>query len=133
MTEEMEMEVVKALRVVAQHKTNLAGAVSDSIAPSKILLTDIARRLELKSKNLKSSQLPVPMSWMNSGLPYCLWMKSDKISAKDLTPLLVGFFTHCYREGHYLFEVMKCARGALFACKPPRLPLLEFFQAGTLT
>ena len=55
MSEEMEVEVekcnsMKALRAVAERKPTFKESSLDSIAPVKILLTDIVRRLELKGK-----------------------------------------------------------------------------------
>ena len=44
---------LKALRAVAQQKPDFVRSVADSLAPVKILLSDIARRLELKEKKFK--------------------------------------------------------------------------------
>ena len=55
-----EMEAVatrcsrlKALRAIAQQKPDFVSAVADSIAPVKIILSDIARRLELKGEKFQ--------------------------------------------------------------------------------
>ena len=55
MPEEMEKEVKSCknmgdLRRIAENKSELLTAVSDSIYPVKVLLTDVCHRLELKSK-----------------------------------------------------------------------------------
>ena len=44
---------LKALRAVAQQKPDFVRSVADSLAPVKILLSDIARQLELKEKKFK--------------------------------------------------------------------------------
>ena len=57
MPEEMEAEAtkcnsMKALRSVAERIVGFKEAILDSISPVKVILTDIAKRLELKERNL---------------------------------------------------------------------------------
>ena len=81
---------LKALRAVAEQKPDFVGSVVDSIAPVKILLSDVARRLELKQKKFKV------FTAASAGELDAFWTAllaidkefrlnhSDKVSAKDL-------------------------------------------------
>ena len=80
--------MMKALRAVAERSPAFREAPLDSIAPVKIVLTDIAQRLELKEKkfcvftaasaqeldDLWSALLPIDHKFPNA--------RSDKFSAK---------------------------------------------------
>ena len=62
MPEEMEAEAarcnsLKTLCALAERKGEFRGASMDSIAPVKLLLTDIAQRLELKERSSLCSLL----------------------------------------------------------------------------
>ena len=46
---------------------------------------------------------------------------SSKCSAKDLTSQLSEFITHCCRERHYFFDILKCGDSECQVCDPPRL------------
>ena len=116
-----EMEAVatrcsslKALRAVAQQKHDFISAVADSIAPVKILLSDIARRLELKGKKFQVFTAATT-SELNSFWIALLAVDnefklahSDKVSAKDMTSPFSQFFTHCCQQRHYFFDILKC-------------------------
>ena len=129
---------LKALRAVAEQKPDFVGSVVDSIAPVKILLSDVARRLELKQKKFKV------FTAASAGELDAFWTAllaidkefrlnhSDKVSAKDLTPLLNQFFTHCCRQRHYFFDILKCGDPDCNICKPPRLPPDIFSKLGHL-
>ena len=82
MAPEMEAEAekcnsMKALRAVAERDRAFRDAALDSIAPVKLVLIDIARRLELKEKGSLYLLLQVLRSWMTSGLHYSQWIWSS--------------------------------------------------------
>lgn len=54
------------------------------------------------------------------------------MSAKDLTPYLNQFFTHCCHQRHYFFDILKCGDPHCTICKPPRLPRNIFSKLGHL-
>lgn len=143
MPDEIEAEAakcnsMKALRAVAQNHPALKSAVSDSIASTKIILSEIAQRLELKGKKFQVFTAASPSEldefWTALlSLDSTFQLKhSSKVCAKDLTPSLVEFFTHCCRERHYFFDILKCGEQDCTTCKPPRLPLPEFSKLGHL-
>lgn len=87
-----------ALRAVAQQKPDFVSSVADSLAPVKILLSDIARRLELKEKKFKvftaatGSELDEFWTALLALDREFHLSHTEKVSAKDLTPLLNQFF-----------------------------------------
>lgn len=135
--EEMEAEAtkcnsLKALRAVAERQVGFKQTALDSIAPVKILLTDIVRGLELKQRKFKlfSSATEEEMSDMWTALlaidqefhqDY-----SDKVSAKDLPHSLTSFISHCCKQRHYFFDILKCGKSDCTVCLPVRLPDTEF-------
>ena len=143
MPEDMEQEAAKCnslklLRKMAERQAEFEGAAMDSIAPVKILLTDVARRLELKEKKFQvfsaASASEMDDFWtavLAIDVEFKLYY-STKISAKDLTPALAEFFGHCCRQRHYFFDILKCGSSDCMICKPPRLSPAEFSKLGHL-
>ena len=140
-----EMEAVatrcnslKALRAVAQQKLDFVSAVADSIAPVKILLSDIARRLELKGEKFQVFTAATASELDSFWIALLAVDKefklthSDKVSAKDVTPPLSQFFNHCCHQRHYFFDILKCGDIECTVCKPPRLPSNVFSKLGHL-
>ena len=133
MPKEMEEEAqrcnsLKALRAVALQNSEFQGACLDAIAPVKMLLTDIAVRLQLKEKKFQVfiAATPAEISDLWTALlsidTHFSLAHSSKCSAKDLTSQLSEFMTHCCRERHYFFDVLKCGASECQVCDPPRLP-----------
>lgn len=129
---------LKALRLVAQQKPDFVSSVVDSIEPVKILLTDIARRLELKKKKVEvfvaATTDELDALWaalLAIDMEFNL-RHSEKVTANDLTSQLNSFFTHCCRQRHYFFDIIKCGDPRCQVCKPPRLPLDWFSKLGHL-
>ena len=137
MPREMEEEAercnsLKALRAVASRNSEFQGACLDSVAPVKKLLTDIALRLELKEKKFQVFVAATPAEiddlWsalLSVDTQFSL-ARTDKCSVKDLTSNLSEFMTHCCRERHYFFDVLKCGIPECQLCSPVRLPQSVF-------
>ncbi|KAL5496676.1 hypothetical protein EMCRGX_G013014 [Ephydatia muelleri] len=131
MPEEMEAEAtkcnsMKALRSVAERIVGFKEAILDSISPVKVILTDIAKRLELKEKKFtvfspatKLDDLWTSIFSIDQEFPYS---QSDKLSGKDLTSQLVEFMSHCCKQRHYYFDILKCGERKCKICLPTRLP-----------
>lgn len=133
MPKEMEEDAarcnsLKALRAVASRNSEFQGACLDAIAPVKKLLTDIAVRLQLKDKKFQVfiAATPAEISDLWTALlsidTHFSLAHSIKCSAKDLTSRLSEFMTHCCRERHYFFDVLKCGASECQVCNPPKLP-----------
>ena len=121
MPDEMETEAarcnsLKTLRKVAERRPEFRSACLDSVAPAKVLLTDIVRRLELKEKKFEvftaATQEELDTFWTSLlavdaefQLRY-----TDSISAKDVRPCLAEFLAHCCRQRHYFFDILKCGK-----------------------
>ena len=96
-----EMETVaarynnlNALRSAAQQNPNFVTSVVDLIEPVKILLTDIARQLELKEKKFTIFAAATPgeldalwTALLATDMEFKL-SHTEKVSAKDSTPQL---------------------------------------------
>ena len=137
MPEEMEAEAtkcnsLKALRAVAERNVGFKEAAMDSIAPVKILLTDIVRRLELKERKFnvftaatgeEMDRLWTAFLALDQEFQYG---HSDKISAKDIPFDLARFISHCCKLRHYFFDTLKCGKSDCTLCLPVRLPPTEF-------
>ena len=119
---------MKALRAVAERSTAFKEAALDSIAPVKIVLTDIAQRLELNEKKFRVFTAASPQElddlWsallsIDQQFPY---ERSDRLSAKELSEGLVKFIDQCCIQRHYFFDMIKCGKTDCDVCLPPRLP-----------
>ena len=140
---EMEVEAarcnsLKALRKVAEKKPECRSACLDSVAPVKVILSDMVRHLELKEKKFEvftaATQEELDAFWIvllavdnEFHLRY-----TDSICAKYLTPHLAEFLAHCCRQRHYLFDILKCGKSDCRLCLPPQLPATEFAKLGHL-
>ena len=111
MPQEMEAEVekcnsMKALRAVAERNRSFKETSLDAIAPVKIVLTNIANRLELKGKkfhtytvtsaqeldDLWTALLTIDEEFSHS--------RKDNFSAKELSQKLVRFIEHSCIQQH---------------------------------
>ena len=94
---------------MAERKADFRGAALDSISGVKILLTDIARRLELKGQKFSvftaASDEELNDLWtaILSIDQEFTFSKEDKVSAKNISPELTNFISHCCKQRHYLF------------------------------
>ena len=116
------------LHKMATQHSGFDQQVMDSITPTKVILSDITCRLQLKDQ-----QFAVGISATSENMDD-LWKELSvidpdfkithdaSVSAKDLTPRLVEMFHHCCRERHYFFEVKKCGEAQCSICRPARLP-----------
>ena len=92
------------------------------------MLTDIARRLELKGQKfsvfMAASDDELNDLWtsiLSIDQEFSL-SKEDKVSAKDLPLNLTNFISHCCKQRHYFFDILKCGKDDCEVCLPPRLP-----------
>ena len=143
MPDEMEAEAARcnsleALRKVAERKPEFRSACLDSVAPVKVILSDMVRRLELKEKKFEvftaATQEELDAFWtvllaVDKEFHLCY---TDSICAKDLTPQLAEFLAHCCRQRHYFFDILKCRKSDCRLCLPPQLPATEFTKLGHL-
>ena len=114
------------IRAAVGDDSSLAGEISDSIEPVKILLSDIFQRLHLKEKNVKMSPSATQsrMQELNKSLDtveVCLTEKTPKSILKKL-PKLTAFISHCCQSRHYSFCIKKCGEPTCEICRPVRLP-----------
>eukprot|EP00731_Ephydatia_muelleri_P010010 Em0005g596a len=56
----------------------------------------------------------------------------DKITAKDLSPALADFMSHCCKQRHYFFDILKCGKPECMLCKPLQLSASEFSKLSHL-
>ena len=143
MPEEMEKAAfkchsLKMLRQAAEKNSEFQKAALDSIAPVKILLTDIIMRLELKGKNFQvfsaASAAEIDSLWSSLlAIDHEMRLRhDDKITAKDLSPALADFMAHCCKQRHYFFDILKCGKPECMLCKPLRLSASEFSKLSHL-
>ena len=123
---------LKQLRQVAQSQPAFTEEVLDSIAPVKILLSDIITRLQLKGKPFgvyaAASEEEIEEVWnalhqIDSSLKYGDTYRKASLKSH---PSLCEFISHCCQIRHYSFCVKKCGSSSCSICKPPRLPLDVF-------
>ena len=120
------------LRQIGQQKPDIITIVSDSIAPVKVLLSDIFGRLKLHDKNFQVftvasdndqeglwSELKKIDDTLEYGIPY------RKNSLKD-HPNVVAFLSHCCQSRHYSFTIKKCGVSDCSICTPVRMPKDHF-------
>ena len=123
------------LRRVSKEYPDFVSAVADSLAPVKIMLTDIFLRLELKSKKFSvfSSATPgeidsfwIAMLTIDAVLsdPMGKYRKATVAKSSSLRK----FLSHCCQVRHYTFSVLKCGKPTCTICRPPRLPSDVFDQ-----
>ena len=122
----------KQLRKVAEDNADVVSEVADSIAPVKILLSEITRRLELKqlpfgvfhaATEEEISEVWKSLHRIDSAL--CLKEKCSKSTLKTHSRVK-EFIDHCCQVRHYSFCIKKCGAVDCSICKPPRMPSKEF-------
>ena len=122
------------LRQAAEKKEDLVTAILDSIAPVKILLTDILLRLELHGEKFRvfpaahdhdMKELWSNLESLDSTLKY-----GDKLCKANLDDHkdLMEFMNHCCQSRHYHFTVKKCGQPSCSICKPVCMPKELFDQ-----
>ena len=130
MPEEFEAESakcnsLKALRAIAERNPDFHGAAIDTMVPVKLVLTDLSRRLELKEKKFAvfSAAADTELDELWTALPAIdaefPLSRKDKVCAKDLSLSLSQFTSHCCRQRHYVFDILKC--GQTVRNMPPSL------------
>ena len=91
------------------------------------MLTDIAKRLELKGKKFSTftaasseelDDLWTTLLSIDEGFAFT---RTDKFSAKELSSKLVKFIEHCCVQRHNFFDILKCGDSDCNICLPPRL------------
>ena len=121
------------LRHLATKKPDVIPKTLDSIAPVKILLSDILRRLKLDGVQFKifssASEEEMKEVWSNvqdsvdSTLEYGATFNKEHV--KD-HPAVGTFMDHCCQSRHYSFCIKKCGKPSCTVCKPVRLPSHTF-------
>ena len=137
MPEEMEALAVncnslKALRKFAEGKPQFRDACLDALSPVKVLLSDVVRRLELNEKKFEVftaatedelDEFWTSLSAIDQEFQLC---HNKKMNAKNVTPGVAEFISHCCCERHYFFNILKCGRQECAICSTPTLPASEF-------
>ena len=102
--------------------------VLDSIAPVKVLLTDIIGRLQLKGKSFgiyhAASDKDIEDVWNSLHQIDASLKVTDKHPKASLKShgALKEFMEHCCQQRHYSYCIKKSGDSACGVCKPPRLP-----------
>ena len=110
----------------------------DAIAPVKVVLSDVVRRLELKEKKFQiftaATQDELDELWTSLFVIDKEFQvrHNKKINAKNLSHGVAEFLSHCCRERHYFFDILKCRKSQCSICSPPRLPVTNFANLGHL-
>ena len=116
------------LREVSKKKNAVIPAILDSIAPVKILLTDIMHRLELHGNKFQTycaaSDESLKSLWseligVDQALDYGGCYRKASL---EKYPGVVEFLKHCCQSRHYSFAIKKCGQHACTICKPVRMP-----------
>ena len=125
---------LKDLRKAAEKVPQFRNDVIDSVAPVKVLLSQIFQRLQFKGKKVEVSeaatQSDIDSLWQffltfETTCPHPEEMKGKSCLQK--LPSLARFISHCCREHHYFFEIKKCGITSCDICTAIRLPI-EVFQ-----
>ena len=134
MSEEHEKAVehcnsLAQLREIGKKKSAVIPAVLDSIAPVKILLTDIMHRLELHGNKFQTypaaSDDSLETLWsellaVDQSLEYGGCYQKTSL---EKYPGVVEFLKHCCQSRHYSFTIKKCAQPTCTVCRPVRMPI----------
>ena len=129
---------LKTLRKVAEGKAQFRDSCMDAIAPAKVVLSDVVRRLELKEKKFQiftaATQDELDELWTSLAVIDKEFQvrHNEKINAKNLSKGVAEFLSHCCRERHYFFDILKCGKSQCSICSPPRLPVTDFAKLGHL-
>ena len=126
------------LRHVGEKKPKIIPAISDYIAPVKILLSSVPQPLKLHDKQFRVFSVA-----MEDDLKE-LWCELDSIDKSlvyggqnckkclgkkclESHPNLVNFIWHCCNARHYSFAIKKCGDPSCPICKPVQIPR-EMFE-----
>ena len=133
MDDSYEQQVAKCsnmsqLRHLAAEKSEVIPSTLDSVAPIKIVLSDILQRLKLDEVKFKvfSSASEEEIKQMFSNLLDKVDTSLDyeaKFNKEYLQhhPAIVSFMQHCCQARHYSFCIKKCGDPSCTTCKPVRL------------
>ena len=97
------------IRELSLKKPPIKESLLDSVSPVKVILADIAQRLELKGKKFSvgtaASEAEISDLWsqLKEIDPEFDLSPTDKIPRKKVTQNLQAFLKHCCRERHYFF------------------------------
>ncbi|XP_065895962.1 uncharacterized protein [Dysidea avara] len=125
---------LKQLRDTAKKIPGFSKDVSDSISHTRVLLTQIMERLQLKDEKIKvvsaASDDEIELMWsylhtIDDSLSSGVTLQKE---ALDKKPQLKAFIDHCCRTRKYMFQIKKCGSISCCICKPPKLPT-EIFQS----
>ena len=112
------------LQQVAENKSEVVAASSDSISPVKNLLSDVFCRLELKSKKFQVLSSATPSEtddiWrVVLSIGDTLRSACDTYTKKTIaqSSQFKYFLDHCCRVCHYSFGIRKCGSPTCTVCK----------------
>ncbi len=120
------------LRQAAKNKPELVPAILDSIDSTKILLSDILRRLELQGEKFliysAASEDSMKELWseLEAVDPTLEYGGQFRKADLDKFQTLVTFMEHCCQTRHYSFTIKKCGEPSCTLCKPVRAPRESF-------
>jgi hypothetical protein len=126
------------LRAAADKCPEFKATVLDSIAPVKVLLTQLFERLQLKEESFKpiaaASEEDIDAIWnliqeIEPSLVRGESLRKEHLLHKEG---LRKFIDHCCIRRHYFFVVKKCGLTTCDICGPPRLPERVFSSLYTL-
>ena len=116
------------LRRLAAEKSEVMHKTLDSVAPIKVLLTDILQRLKLDEAKFKvflsASEEEIKQMFSNlldtvdTSLEYGAKLNKEYLQSH---PAIVSFMQHCCQARHYSFCIKKCGDPSCTTCKPVRL------------
>ena len=116
------------LRAAAEKNKEFKATTLDSIAPVKVLLTQLCNRLQLKEENFTpvaaAAEESIEELWdsvqeVEPSLVLGESLRKEHLPHKDKLKRLME---HCCVRRHYFFVVKKCGSSTCEFCKPPRLP-----------
>ena len=115
------------LRHVGEKKPEIIPAISDSIAPVKLLLSNVLQWLKLHDKQFRVFSAATEDDLKE------LWSELDSVDKSleyggqyrkkclESHPDLVNFLSHCCKSRHYSFAIKKCGDPSCSICKPVRM------------
>ena len=129
----MKCKSISDVQKLAEVNPAVRPACLDAVEPIKVLLNRITARLQLQVKKFtlgtttsdELDDLWKCLSFIDSEFTL---QHGDKVSDKQLTPLIKEFMAHCCRQRHYFFEVKKCGDSSCTICFPLQLPEEQFAQ-----
>lgn len=123
------------IRLAGEKTPDLIPAILDSVAPVKILLTDILQRLELHGEKFcvfpSATEQEMKDTWsvlMRDVDVTLKYGEQYRKSSLQNHPKLVEFMSHCCQSRHYAFCIKKCGQPSCELCRPVRMPRVLFDQ-----